>query len=135
MNLSDDQRDALLAAVNALVQPTPTPPSPVLESRPEAYSSASVTKNTKGYSWEAKVYVPAGAEDTIAPKLEALEAQLRALYAGDVYDSLMSTLELIAEELDDEARNRSDGAVHLSTPCMEAIRAAVNLGTAAKVNG
>ena len=129
MTLSDAQHKALSTALDALAKPA------AIESRPEAYSSASVTKNTKGYSWEAKVYVPAGAEDTIAPKLEALEFQLRALYAGDVYDSLLSTLELVLDEIDDEARNHSTGAVYLSTPCTEAIRAAVNLGTAAKVNG
>lgn len=43
----------------------------------QAYSSATVTKNTKGYSWEAKVYVPVGEEDTLLPKLRKLEQELR----------------------------------------------------------
>lgn len=43
----------------------------------QAYSSATVTKNTKGYSWEAKIYVPAGEEDTLVPKLRELEQKLR----------------------------------------------------------
>lgn len=48
----------------------------------QAYSSVSVTKNTRGYSWEAKVYVPIGEEDTAIPKLINLELGLREIYGG-----------------------------------------------------
>lgn len=51
------------------------------ESR-QAYSSVEVTRNTRGYSWAAKVYVPAGEEDTAIPKLINLELGLREIYGG-----------------------------------------------------
>lgn len=51
------------------------------ESR-QAFSSVEVTKNTKGYSWAAKVYVPAGEEETAFAKVRELERQLRDEY-GD----------------------------------------------------
>jgi hypothetical protein len=48
----------------------------------QAYSSAEVTKNTKGYSWSCKVYVPAGQEHRIMVTLRTLESELREAY-GD----------------------------------------------------
>lgn len=46
----------------------------------QAFSSVEVTKNTKGYSWAAKVYVPAGEEETAFAKVRELEKQLRDEY-------------------------------------------------------
>lgn len=100
----------------------------------QAYSSASVTKNTKGYSWEAKVYVPAGDEETIPAKLEALESSLAHRYAGEPYEHLAQVLGLVLEELDDEARQHSSGAVHISTTTAQAVRDACKLVTALEVN-
>lgn len=48
----------------------------------QAYSSVEVTKNTRGYSWSCKVYVPIGEEETAIPKLINLELGLREIYGG-----------------------------------------------------
>lgn len=49
----------------------------------QAWSSVEVTKNTRGYSWSVKCYVPAGEEDTALPKVQRLELALREMY-GEV---------------------------------------------------
>jgi hypothetical protein len=49
----------------------------------QAWSSVEVTKNTRGYSWSAKVYVPAGEEDTALPKVQRLELALREMYGAE----------------------------------------------------
>jgi hypothetical protein len=49
----------------------------------EAFSSVELTRNTKGYQWVIKVYVPAGEEDTALPKLRELDDQLQAQYGAE----------------------------------------------------
>lgn len=58
--------------------------SATAESR-QAFSSVEVTKNTRGYSWSAKVYVPAGEEHRLMLILRTLESELREVY-GDKQD-------------------------------------------------
>ena len=49
----------------------------------QAFSSVELARNSKGYNWTIKVYVPAGEEDTALPKVQELDAQLRAEYGAD----------------------------------------------------
>lgn len=46
----------------------------------QAFSSVEVTRNSRGYTWSCKVYVPMGEEDTALPKVQRLEMALREMY-------------------------------------------------------
>lgn len=50
----------------------------------QAYSSITLTKNTKGYQWEIKVYTPIGEEDQIIPLIDELDKTLRDKYGEEV---------------------------------------------------
>jgi hypothetical protein len=49
----------------------------------EAFSSVELTRNTKGYQWVIKVYVPAGEEETALPKVQELDRELRETYGAE----------------------------------------------------